>query len=72
MPARFWAKRFALAFVLATALLFLVEQFKGHALEQALQFALLWGTGSAALFTGIGYWRFRRNPACMRRPPQRV
>jgi hypothetical protein len=67
MTATFWLKRFLLALVLATILLFAVELIKGHHLMMALEFALKWGVLSAGLYTLIGYLRFRRNPACWRR-----
>lgn len=61
----FWSKRFLLAFVAAGLVLFAVELLKGHELPQAVRFAVLWGVVFAALFTLIGYVRYRRNPACM-------
>lgn len=69
-----WIKRFCLAFLGAAVLLCVLELVKGHDWLQALRFAALWGTVFAALFTGIGYARFKRNPACMlppdKRPPE--
>lgn len=65
MGSMFWLKRFVIAFVGAGVLLFAVELVKGSATEQALRFGLLWGLVFAALFTLIGYVRYRRNPACM-------
>ncbi len=65
MGTSFWVKRFLLALIVASALLFLVQLIKGQTLTDGIQFALLWGAGSAALFTLIGYIRYRRNPACM-------
>jgi len=61
---KFWLKRFVIALLTASALLFVVELCKGHGRAEATQFAALWGTISAALFTLIGYNRYRRNPAC--------
>ncbi len=65
MGAGFWARRFALALVIAAPLLFLAQWLKGRAPLDAAAFAAGWGLVSAALFSGIGYWRWRRNPACM-------
>lgn len=65
MGRTFWLKRFLLAFVGAGLTLFAVELLKGHELAQAVEFAVLWSVVFAALFTLIGYARYRRNPACM-------
>lgn len=65
MGTRFWLKRFFLALLIAIALLFAVELAKGHELADAVRFAALWGFLSAALFTLVGYVRYKRNPACM-------
>ena len=43
---------------------FVAELIKGHGRTEAAQFAALWGALSAALFTLIGYIRYKRNPAC--------
>ena len=64
MGTKFWLKRFVFALLIATALLFVVELVKGHGRVEAAQFAALWGAISAALFTLIGYNRYKRNPAC--------
>lgn len=65
MGPTYWLKRFALALAVTAPTLFLVQWLKGHALPDAAGFAIGWGGVSAALFSGIGYWRWRRNPACM-------
>lgn len=65
MGRMFWLKRFLLALVGAGLVLFAVELLKGHELRQAVEFAVLWGIAFAALFTLVGYVRYRRNPACM-------
>ena len=65
MGALFWTKRFLIALLFAGVLLFVVELAKGHAVVEAARFAAFWGVVSAALFTLIGYDRYRRNPTCM-------
>lgn len=65
MGTRFWLKRFFFALLIASALLFVVELAKGHESADAARFAALWGVLSAALFTLVGYIRYKRNPACM-------
>lgn len=57
-------KRFVLALVIAGAVLFVVQWLKGRATSDAAEFAAFWGGVSAGIFTGIGYVRYRRNPAC--------
>ncbi|MFN3860773.1 MAG: hypothetical protein ACK4R2_04825 [Roseateles sp.] len=66
MSAGFWIKRFLISLLGAGVLLFGVELAKGHAQAAAAKFAIIWGLVFAVLFTGIGYIRFKRNPACMR------
>ncbi len=65
MGRKFWLKRFVVALLVAGALLFAVELAKGHDPGDAAVLAALWGALSAALFTLIGYLRYRRDPACM-------
>jgi hypothetical protein len=65
MTWRYWSKRFVLALVIAAEVLFVVQWVKGHPASDAAAFAALWSVVFAALFTGIGYVRYRRNPACM-------
>lgn len=65
MSTGFWLKRFALAFLVGAALLFVVQYLKGMPPADALKFGALWGAISAAIFTLTGYVRYRRNPACM-------
>lgn len=67
MGKGFWAKRLVSAFVIAGAALFAVQLAKGHAWPDAMTFGATWGAVFAAIFTGIGYARYRRNPACMLR-----
>lgn len=62
---RYWLKRFLLALVIAGALLFVVQRLKSHAASDAAGFATLWSAVFAGIFTGIGYVRYRRSPACM-------
>lgn len=60
-----WIKRFVLAFVFAGTVLFAVHLVKGYPAIDAAWFAALWGAIAAAIFTLVGYVKYRRNPACM-------
>lgn len=72
MDKGFWARRLVLAFVIVGLVLFAVHAVRGYALQDSAAFGCLWGAIAATIFTGIGYIRYRRNPACMlpRRKPQ--
>ena len=65
MTRRHWLKRFVLALIVAGATLFAAQCLKGHTAAGAASFATLWGVVSAAIFTLVGYVRYRRSPACM-------
>jgi len=65
MSTWFWLRRFALALIVADAVLFAMQLLKGHAVSDAATFAGLWGAISAAIFTLVGYVRYKRTPACM-------
>lgn len=65
MTWRHWLKRFVLALIVAGTVLFAVQCLKGHVIAGAARFAALWGVVSAAVFTLVGYVRYRRSPACM-------
>ncbi|MCC6316640.1 MAG: hypothetical protein IT361_03025 [Gemmatimonadaceae bacterium] len=71
MGWRFWFTRFATAFVAALVVLTVVRVARGSSFIDAATYGALWGAVFAALFTVIGYLRFRRNPACMLPPPPR-
>ena len=62
---RFWVTRFIVAFVVAAAVLFAVHLVKGYGLQDSIGFGVVWGVVAAAIYTAIGYFRYRRNPACM-------
>lgn len=70
MPKWTWIKRFVLAFAIAAAVLFAVHLGKGYPAVAAAWFAALWGAIAAAVFTLVGYVKYRRSPACML-PPSR-
>lgn len=65
MSPDFWLKRLLLAFLVAAGLLFVVQMLKGYEPPSAAKFALFWGGVSSALFTLIGFIRYKRNPSCM-------
>ena len=65
MTWRHWLKRFVLALLGAGATLFFVQWLKSHAAGDAAGFAVLWSAAFAGIYTGIGYVRYRRSPACM-------
>lgn len=64
MGAAFWIKRYLLALVTASAVLFGAELVKGHGQAAALQYAGLWGLATSGIFTIASYVRYRRNPEC--------
>jgi O-antigen/teichoic acid export membrane protein len=68
MTKHFWIKRMAVSLIAGVFVLLLVQLVKGAELQDAVVFAALWGVVFAATFTGIGYLRFKRNPACMVEP----
>jgi phosphatidylglycerophosphate synthase len=70
MNSSFWLKRLVFAFLVAGVMLFLVQMAKGYQPLPAVQFALIWGGVTAAVFTLVGYIRYKRNPACML-PPEK-
>lgn len=65
MAKGYWVKRFALAFVVAAAILCAAHLLRGHGMADAAAFAASWGAVAAAVYTLSGYCRYRRNPACM-------
>ncbi|MBB6093197.1 xanthine/uracil permease [Povalibacter uvarum] len=65
MGIGFWLKRLVLSFVVAFAILVAAQLLKGASSNAAISHGLLWGVLTAAVFTGSGYIRYRRNPACM-------
>lgn len=68
MSTSHWIKRFTVAFLVGVAVLFAAELLKGRAVIQAAEHAAVWGLVVAGIFTGVGYLRYRRNPACMVKP----
>ena len=60
-----WVVRFLLAFAVAAAVLAVVQLAKGASVASAAAFAAAWGALSALVFTGVGYLKYKRNPACM-------
>ena len=60
----FWVKRFLWMTGMSTMLLLGVELLKGHALEDSLSFAFLWGLIASTLFTGSRYYNARKGVAC--------
>jgi hypothetical protein len=70
MPLTTWIFRFLVAFVVAAVVLFLVQLLKGNTLESALSYSVGWGALASAVFTGVGYAKYRRSPACMTKPPK--
>lgn len=65
MGTGFWIKRFLIALLIAGAALVAVQLAKGHDVREAAQFGVVWGIVSSALFTLIGFLRYKRNPSCM-------
>jgi uncharacterized membrane protein len=65
MGITFWIKRFVLSFVVAFAVLLVVQWLKRGSIHEAITYGLLWGAITAAVYTLVGYIRYKRNPACM-------
>ena len=70
MNMMFWIKRTVVSFLVAFALLLAVQLIKGFSLTAGSWFALIWGAIAAAIFTLVGYYRFKQNPACMTAPSE--
>lgn len=68
MKKWFWAKRFGTSFMIAGPVLFAVHAVKGYNLATSAAFGCIWGVIGAAIFTLVGYIRYKRNPACMLSP----
>jgi hypothetical protein len=68
MSTAAWAFRFLLAFAVAAAALAVVQLAKGANIGSAATFAAVWGALTALVFTGVGYIKYKRNPACMIKP----
>ena len=64
MTLAFYLRRFAFAFVLASAFITIGQCLKGHAFELALPDGLLWGAISAAVYTLVLAYKVR-NSACL-------
>lgn len=71
MGIGFWLRRFGFAFVVTGLMLFLVRLARGDAAAQAAVYALAWGAVGAAVYAGVIWLRWRRNPACFRHPEGR-
>ena len=68
MSTEAWLVRCLLAFVVASAALAVVQLAKGATENSAAIFAGVWGATTALPFTGVGYIKHKRNPACMIKP----
>ncbi|WP_416305054.1 hypothetical protein [Neptunicella sp. SCSIO 80796] len=64
MGITFWIKRTLTVFVGVVAVLFIVELLKGHAFADAIEFALLWGLITTAIFTATRLYYSRKGVAC--------
>lgn len=60
-----WLLRFVLAFCVAFVVLLIAQLLKSLPLSASLLHAAVWGMVSAAIFTLLGYAKYRRSPACM-------
>ena len=60
----FWIKRFFAATVLVFVALLVVELLKGHGLEAALTFSLVWSFITSAIYTGARIYRSRKGQSC--------
>ena len=64
MGARFWIRRFFLAYTAIYFTLLVVEWIKGHSWRTALGFSGLWASISAILFVGTRLYYASRGQAC--------
>jgi hypothetical protein len=64
MSRSYWIKLLLAATALIFAALMAVELLKGHGLEAATSFSLVWSFISGAIFTGARYYHWRRGQQC--------
>ncbi|NQZ79817.1 MAG: hypothetical protein HRT52_02260 [Colwellia sp.] len=64
MGFKFWIIRAIKVFILVVILLFVVEQLKGHALQDSILFALLWVFLSVSVFISSRVYQSRKGVAC--------
>jgi len=64
MGSAFWIKRFFAATLLVFVLLMAVELLKGHSVEGALMFSVIWSLITSAVFTGARIYRRRKGQYC--------
>ena len=64
MGSAFWIKRFFAATLPVFVLLMAVELLKGHSVEGALMFSVIWSLIASAVFTGARIYRWRKGQYC--------
>ena len=64
MGFKFWFIRAVKVFISVLILLFLVEQLKGHSLQDSILFALLWAFLSTSVFIGSRIYQSRKGVVC--------
>jgi len=64
MSVKFWLARASKVFAMVAILLFIVELLKGHLLQDAITFALLWSVMSTAVYVAASIYQLRKGKAC--------
>ncbi|NQY65336.1 MAG: hypothetical protein HRT38_16770 [Alteromonadaceae bacterium] len=64
MGFKFWIIRAIKVFVSVVILLFIVEQLKGHSLEDSILFSILWSFLSTSVFIGSRVYQSRKGIVC--------
>ncbi|WP_438865277.1 hypothetical protein [Neptunicella sp.] len=64
MAMAFWLKRTLRVFLSVFILLFMVELLKGHRLEDAIEFSLIWSGISTVIFTATRLFYSRKGINC--------
>jgi len=64
MGARFWIRRFWVAYLVMYLILLAAERIKGHSWRAALVFSALWALISASVFVGTRLYYASTGQAC--------
>ncbi len=64
MGIKFWFIRAVKVFLAVTALLFVIELFKQHSVQEAILFAVTWSLVSTAIFIGSRLYQSRKGIEC--------
>jgi ABC-type uncharacterized transport system permease subunit len=64
MSTAFWIRRFLLVLACAFVIITGAQLLRGHPLEDSVLHGLLWSVISAAIFTGVNIYKWRRGQYC--------